>query len=258
MRARNFIVSASLLVPVVGAQEEPPRFQLPKDPKAIVLSLDYVGGFTPPRKTEDPYLRVLADGTMIAPPIFQEGEARTGKLSADELQTLLRFVVEEQKLLAWDAEAVQRDIRKRQVPMLADASSTVVFLQLKDRKVEASQYALGMYVTESSPFVKEGEAIPALVRLYAVERRLMHWHAIVLGGDPERVKGLLARLNQQRSEGHAEGPAFRLEDLTKGMFRPNGIQLYFERSQDGGRWRGDVQVPVEGKPTFHAQWWKNS
>ena len=73
------------------AADAKPAITLPKDPKAIVLSYDPgAGGFI--RKGPAPYLKIQADGdvTIVSP---YDGSKKEAKLSAEQLQELLRFAV---------------------------------------------------------------------------------------------------------------------------------------------------------------------
>jgi len=88
-----------LLASLSGA--DGPAYELPADKKAPVLTLDYRGGFGPPRNDDKPLVSILADGTIVAAQ-FKEGT----KLGADELQNPLRLVIAEHKLMEFDREAL--------------------------------------------------------------------------------------------------------------------------------------------------------
>ena len=70
-------------------------YALPDDPKAQVIVFNFKGGFTPPRKNNDPTLQILADGTMILGAPFGTLKRLEHKITQGQLQKLLAFMLQE-------------------------------------------------------------------------------------------------------------------------------------------------------------------
>jgi hypothetical protein len=129
-----------------------PVVSLPKDPNAVVVQLDYVGGHTLPRKTNDPFLRIRADGrvTLIDP--FGQLKPVETKIASDNLLAFLKFALEEHNFFALETlsleRAIQDEARRRKLPTIVDLPTTVVKIQTADRTHEVRCYAPEFYAEQ--------------------------------------------------------------------------------------------------------------
>ncbi|MFO0825543.1 MAG: carboxypeptidase-like regulatory domain-containing protein [Gemmataceae bacterium] len=154
-----------------GGDTLPPKpiLTLPKDPNAVVVRLDYVGGYTPPRKTNDPYLEILADGRVtLTDPFGSKSTVRT-KISHENLLNFVTFAVKENHFFELDSAAIrqtiQAEVKKKKVPTVTDLPTTVITIRTADRSHEVRCYAPDFYAGQL-PDLKD------LQRLEAVHRRL--------------------------------------------------------------------------------------
>jgi hypothetical protein len=122
---------------------------LPKDPNAVVIQLDYVGGYTPPRKTNDPYLQIRADGrvTLIDP--FGKQKPVEATLTPEKVLTFVKFAVEEKGLFAIDSAALEREIKaeakRLKLPTVLDLPTTVITVRTAESVHTVRCYAPEFY-----------------------------------------------------------------------------------------------------------------
>ncbi len=198
--------------------QEAVKHQLPKNPKDAVVTLDYRGGFTPPRIGNAPSLSILADGSVEIPANFQGQQAYSGKLTADELQVLLRFIIDENKFFEYDAQAVQRKLRARGPgPIIADASTTTLTV-----------HANGQSKTVQLP---QGDArIEELQRIGAIRSRLERLRAVIQLGGKDEVERWLKVANQHLKQQQPNAPPLTADHFQSGSQRaPGSYFIQFQR-----------------------------
>ncbi len=205
-------VASSALAQDKDKEEAKKVFKLPRGKKTTVVSLDFQGGFTPPRLKKTPTMSILADGTVQIPANYQGQKSHTGKISADDLQELLRFIIDENKLLEFDAKAIKAKIAKQGGPRIAiaDAATTVIRVTVDGKTKQASWYP--------SP----GAKLKELEQFQAIRGRLMRVRSIVeLGGKKEALQWVdLA--NKELKAKHPKVEELKLEHLQSGGVRSNG------------------------------------
>lgn len=113
---------------------------LPKDPKAVVLSSDPgAGGFI--RKREAPYLKIQADG-QVTVTNMHDGSKAESKLTAKDLDDLLRFVIQDKDLFGVTAEKISDGITEAagKGPFVAvnGAGTSVIGVQANGKSHEVS------------------------------------------------------------------------------------------------------------------------
>lgn len=189
---------ASLGVGSLSAAPEPGKetvrkeHTLPKDKQAAVITLDYKGGFTPPRSSDKPALTILADGTVKMPARFQGQKSYDGKITQAELQELLDFAIDGQKFFEYDPKKVaEKKLAQGPQIQVADAATTVIRIQADGQDKEFSHYALGF-----------GTDIDELKRLAVVQQRLQRLMATIQIGGNEKVQEFLKRANEKLKEKH--------------------------------------------------------
>ena len=188
---------------------------LPKDPKAVVLSYDPgAGGFV--RKGPPPYLRIQADGQVTVTNLH-DGSQKETKLTAKELDELLRFVVRDKDFFniteARIAEGVKEAAGKGPFIAVGGAGTSVIAVQADGKKHEVSYRAAAAYL-QAYPKVE------MLARFAAVEKRLADFAAAVAAGKQDEIKKEMARLQGEWSmvSGEIDGQAMPAE-LIKGAKR---------------------------------------
>ena len=140
---------------------------LPKDPKTVVLSYDPgAGGFV--RKGPPPYLQIQADGKVTLTNLF-DGSKKESKLTAKELDELLRFVIREKDFFAITEAKINGAIREAAAkgPFVAigGAGTSVISVQANGKKHEVSYRGASAYL---GVYPK----VEVLARFVAIEKRL--------------------------------------------------------------------------------------
>ncbi len=162
------------------------EFELPEDPSTPVIVYDSAGGFTPRPVNNDPVMQILSDGTVLLGNRFKEGEPVQAKISSDELQKLLAFMLEEKKFREITAKTIQEksaaaDKAKAKAlggngiifaPRIADAPTTVVKVNVDGKPHEAKHYALFFAVRQYKD-VQELQNLHAIAQhLQQLDRKL--------------------------------------------------------------------------------------
>jgi len=250
------IALVSLIASVTCFLQEHPtppdtKITLPKDQKAVILSLTFEGGFTPAPRTRAPVVEVLADGTVRIPSPTPGGEERTDRLEGKELDALLHFVIVEQRLLDFVPQKARDEMEKAlgtNVPRVADGADTVIRLRLEKRAFEARFNALGVFARY--------EQAHMLRRLYAVERRLRGLEYRVELGGGEKTARLLKAVNARLAQEHPRAAALTIEDvksITLDQPRPGTTSVYIQRRTGEAEIRTSIEIPPEGPPRIEIQ-----
>ncbi|MEQ8787009.1 MAG: hypothetical protein RIC55_11945 [Pirellulaceae bacterium] len=232
------------------------KYKLPEDPEAAVIVLDFKGGFTPPRISEEPTMTIRADGSVVIPAKFEGQKSFRGKISREELNELLDFAIEENKFLEYDAAKVAEKLAAGGPRFaVADAATTVLKINVNGETKEASHYALGMT-----------RNVEELQRLFAIQQRLMQLQSVIQLGGQEQVKKWLAVVNTELKAKFPDAPALTLEDFNSGGERGDGsIYASFQRIVKGDDpaappsevISGFVNKPAEGEPRINVNYRKS-
>lgn len=233
---------------------EKSAYKLPKNPKAVVISFDWAGGFTPPRKSNAPVLSILRDGTVNMPDRFGLSKDVTGKISQRELQELLAFAIKTNKFFEYDPAKVKKKIeiesKKRPfIPRIADAPSSVIFIQIAGKSHKVSHYALAFAASQF-------KTIKELQQLYAIEKRLRRLMDVTRLGGPTGVKAMLTLANAELKKKYPKVKPLTMEDLqSTGIDRNGSKRVSFHRSGKTATGKPDgtfvnvfIQMQEEGNP----------
>lgn len=248
------LASVSLAEDHTSLQSAPRRrFELPQDPKATVISLDYRGGFTPPRKSDRPTLSILSDGTVLVPDNYGQSRDLSDKLTAEELQELLHEIVEKQLFFAYDPDEVREEIAEasrprpalgggvvvKVAPRIADAPTTVIRVCVDGREHEASHYALDFAASQYPD-------IQPLARLRAVQQQLQRLITRVHAGGPEKTAEVLALVNRRLKQEHPRVAPLTEAELVSAAVRADESRFYlFQRTPRPGA-EGDPGKDASG------------
>jgi hypothetical protein len=254
-RVLCFVLVAAVAANSASAADKKTKtnYKLPKNPKAVVISFDYAGGFRPRRKNKSPMLSILADGTVQMPDRFGASKDVNGKISQAELQDLLRFAIEEKKFFEYDAENVKDKIKEsekgKRVPRIADAPSSVFEIRTAERNHKVSHYALGMV----GQFYKD---VNELQQLYAIQQRLNRlMNETRLGGKAE-LKKMIKLANAELKKKFPTAQPLTVDDFRGVSIRRDGtktVSFYrYGKGKDGKPNRTyvgvGIQIPEKGDP----------
>lgn len=142
---------------------------LPKEPGAWIITLDYRGGLTLPRKNQDPFLLIRNDGRVIVNDPFGLKSRVETRISLKKIDELMRFALKENDFFALDGadidRAVQQEIKKKRASLVTDGPNTVIRIRTYDKTHEVSSYAVGFYAHRL-------RNLAALQKLDRIETRL--------------------------------------------------------------------------------------
>lgn len=209
------------------------KYALPDDPDAPVIVLDFKGGFTPPRISEEPALTIQADGDVVIPARFEGQKSFRGKISRREIDQLLDFAIVANDFFKYDADKVAQELAGKGPGLrIADAATTVIRITANGRTKEVSHYALGM-----------GRGVKQLDQLAAIQRRLLRVQSIVQLGGKENVKKWLAVVNAELKKKFPDAPPLSADDLQSGGERGDGsVYVSFQRMRQSDEEGGPAEV----------------
>ncbi len=194
-----------------GRADETPTV-LPSDPRATVLLYD-VRRADLPRQTEGPRLRLTADGTVTALDPYGPGRQAAVRLPADELQTLLRFILREHGFFGIDSNACKKQGR-------AETATVVLQVHADGREHEV----------RCPDFAHLGEDAPEAGHLRAIGRRLERLAGWAYAGGRDGVAAALGHANRRLSQDFPKAPALTDDDFRSAGPRPDGgTEVAFER-----------------------------
>ena len=241
---------------VQSADKKQKKHTLPKDPKAAVIVLEYQGGFTAPRTNNEPPLTILADGTVILGAPFGQRKRIEAGISQNQLQELLRFILDEQKMATFNSTRVKKAVRAAQKKRgaairIADAATPVLRVQADGKRFEAKYYALSMMALQY-PEIK------SLARFDAVRKRLERFQGEIYAGGRVGLIKHLALVNKKLETDNPEVPALKAEDLKTASQLTNGrMFVNFFRTEKLGKGvlrhtTAYVTIPADGKTQVNA------
>jgi RNA polymerase sigma factor (sigma-70 family) len=205
------------------------------------VALGGVAGANPGAGPEPPPARVLE-----------------GRLSAGELEDLLRFALYDQKFFDIDPAAVGAAIRERHqcdsnVCDVTDATTTTFRIRTADRTHEVRWPRLAKAVWDFPD-------VERLLQLYALDRRLQHVFYVLVAGGPERVEAVAAKMNELAQpcyQLYPGAPRLTAADLVGVAPYGDGsrTQYTFSRSEDrtitSSRFEVSILVPQQGESAVY-------
>ncbi|MEM9303925.1 MAG: hypothetical protein AAGE01_17555 [Pseudomonadota bacterium] len=225
---------AAMLLAIVGlgltASVLASDIELPADPTAVVLTLDFRSDRVP-RVSDAPSLSIHADGRIVMPQTYVHIPAYEGRMSPAELDALLAFVVREQRFGEYDEKTV------------AAKRAAAPFDPLRPN----TQHRTETVITVNLPGLEKSIAvvepdleapIPEIVRFLAVERRLERVMSVTKLGGRDEAMQWLQLANERLAAEHPDAAPFEFEDLRSGTIRADGsVYVQFirdESSEDAG------------------------
>jgi hypothetical protein len=178
-----------------------------------------------------------------------------GKLSARELDELLRFALEDQEFFDFDPAAVKLAIREKydsdgDVRDSTDATTTAFRVRTADRSHEVRWPRL----SKSAWDFPEEER---LLQLHALDLRLQQVFYVLVAGGPERVEEALEKADELTAPYYClypDLPRLTAADLFRVTPSADGSRVQFTFSRNRGRavrsplFEVAIDVPREGEP----------
>jgi hypothetical protein len=233
--------------PATKPDEKPKTHTVAADPASPVITYDTKGGMIM-RKSDDPVLQILADGTITASDPYGGGKKAQSKLTPAELQEILRFILDRQKL----ADIKPDDLRMKGLVMVTDASTTSLTVEADGAKQQFSVHALDFVAGQAGPD-------SAAARLVAITHRLSQLADITkLGGQAAFQKLLDAANAALKTQSPADGP-LTAQDLIRADAPADGSTAAFfnhKTTLPSGQWHMvsvTINQPKTGEPTIKIQ-----
>ncbi|MDA7492946.1 hypothetical protein N8510_02505 [bacterium] len=221
---------SSLSVTAFAQAEKTAPYALPENGNEVIFAYDLKNGFTPPRQNNAPAFLIRANGKIEMPSLYGEGRNVKGQLSANELQAFLKFVIEENKFLEFDASTVQGQIEeireKRKVPQIADAPDTVIELKIPGHTQSVRQPAVGM--------PSEFKEVTSLQQLLAIRKGVNRLMGETRVGGKKGIKNLLGTVNQKLKEDYPDVAPLTMSDFSGSYLKRDGsISATISRRGEG-------------------------
>ena len=204
---------------------------LPRDGSTTIVVLDYRGGYGPERKNQEPVLAIHADGNATVVDPTDERPTRKYRLSAAEVEALLREIVQELDFFNIDHNEISRamaeeDRKTGSSLSMSDASTTVIRIQTADRKHELRFNALGTWANRYP-------TIQPLQQLFNVEKRLERVIQEFTPGARETIVDALNAVNEVMKREHPDLPQLTLNDfLSTGGDTTGAATQFFRKQKD--------------------------
>src|SRR5262249_51806873 len=170
-------------------------------------------------------------GDFAPNPGSQISKILDGRLSACELEELLRFALHDQEFFEFDQAAVKAAIRDKyqsdgNVSDSNDATTTGIHIPPADRRHDV-RWPRSLKAAWDFPKVER------LHQLYAVDRRLSQVFYVLLAGGPERVEAVVAKMNELIEyyyRHYPDAPVLTAADPFKVTPSADGSQLQYNFS----------------------------
>jgi hypothetical protein len=238
------LVGTSLRAPPDADQKRHAQIKLPDDPAAVVITFDYDLG-NAPRVQTAPYLTVRADGKVkaVGPALKDIAKAPEGQLSKQELQALLRFILEDQQFFDFDFPKVKAAIVEKEGHLL-DATGTIIRVKRADKEKEV-KFPLLQYHAARYSHLKQ------LQQLRRIEIKLdLLRTEILVGGKEELAKGIKLA-NQELKKQFPAAPALSENDITGSDLNGDGtayVNLHHAVRNTENYFNATLEWPAKGKP----------
>ena len=142
---------------------------LPREPGAWVISLDYRGGLTLPRKNQDPHLLIRNDGRVTINDPFGLKPRIETRIPVSQVRELMHHALVTNDFFDLHGadidRAVRAEVQRKKVPQVMDMQKTVIRIRTHHETHEVTVYGVGFYA-ERLPH------LAALQKLDRIENRL--------------------------------------------------------------------------------------
>ena len=215
-------------------QTAPDKIKLPESQTTAILTMEYSGGFGLPPAEDDwvkpPFLQVFADGRVVNGASSPEEKPYEFKLKPEQLQDLLKQVIEENKFYEIDAGKITNAVKAAGGPKLADATTLEVKLELPQGSHEVSVYAPRI-TAKQLPKIK---GLQQVANIEILGRKLV---LVAVAGGYENVDQALTKVNKQLKE---KGLDLMTPNELYTCKRKDGVlTMNFNRKyyNENGRWK---------------------
>lgn len=192
--------------------------QLPENPESPVISLDFKGGLKP-RQPNNPHLLITSSGEGFLGSPYGVSQPINFKISQDEIQDILKFIIDENHFFSFDPDAVQEKIdeelnkpiagdnkNSKRVFAVADAPTILIRVEADGRDHTVEYYAL-TFAARQFPNITE------LQQLLTIQKRLQHLTSVIRAGGEQALVPYLDTANSMIQKRWPGTPLFSVTDL---------------------------------------------
>ncbi|MCX7397676.1 MAG: hypothetical protein NT138_08380 [Planctomycetales bacterium] len=119
---------------------EPIPIEIPSDPNARIIMLDFAGGYTPKRTSNEPELVIYADGRAVITDPFGKLPKLTKRLSADNVKEFLEFLVNKHHFYDLSTQGLADLIEQKKaeggVPEITDMPTAIIRIGIQNKTYE--------------------------------------------------------------------------------------------------------------------------
>ena len=212
-------------------------YQLPKDPTAPVITLDYQGSRLT-RIDAAPTLSILADGTMIMPKSYAHSTAYESKITHEELQELLHFVISENQFFDNNKQMLKvKQGKLRTQPKPVHFTTTVITVNANEQNKTVRRASLG-----------KDNGVSQTLQLLQIKKRLDRLMSVVKIGGKKELKKWLSNANDELRIKSPTVALFQEQDLQGAEIRADGsIYVRFARNDKNTITSVTTDITAEGK-----------
>ena len=246
--------SIALTILATNCWAQSDEYQLPEDKSKPIITMQATGGFRMrPKVKPEPMLSIYPDGKVVAGKTWDGIGRAEWKISQKEIQALLKFCIKENKMHEHTTDGIQKAIKESgKRVMVADAPSTEISINTKDKQNTVSVYALTFAKRQFS-------GIKAIGNVAAVEQRLKQIHALTVVGGPEKMEKIFKAVNEAMKKKDENAPKLDTSDLGYAQKREDGtvkMSISKQIKTDDGKMKANyianVSIKKDGKPEIAA------
>lgn len=187
-----------------------PDIKLREDPKSAVITYDQSGGRLR-RVKQEPVMIIRADGTVIVGDPYGRGTGCESKLTARELQDLLKFALNEKEFFKFDADKVKQEIademKNKGVGIrVGDGSTITIRIQADGKDHEGKYYA-------PNAFAGAHPKIKSLGQFRDLHEKLQRVQLAATVGGPPVIEKDLKLANEALLKEYPKAPPLTADDL---------------------------------------------
>jgi len=153
-----FLLSNFAMLALAGERSNQMVHALSDDPSAVAIQWRTLGGLAG-RDDNPPDITIFADGSITVGPRLGRGETVKGQITAERLQQLMSFAIDDNHFFSFDSAAVEKavnaEVKNRRSlarsknaimarvgPPYIDAGTTVILIAADDKRHEVSYHGL--------------------------------------------------------------------------------------------------------------------
>ena len=215
------------------------KIELPESETTAVFTMEFSGGLLRPgaeASARRPFLQVFADGRVVTPKVFGDGEVNEFQLNPEQLQDFLNQVVNENQFYELDTDKIKEQIAAAgPIAIIADAPTLELSMELP-----RGTHAVNAYTPKStSKQLPKVESVKQIADIEDLGRQLS---LVANAGGYEKLERALTKVNEQLKEKGLD--LMTVNELYTCREKDGILTINFNRKyyNEDGRWRDWVNA----------------